>query len=168
MFSAERTGWSGTVLRSGGRPASLETVVDDVLAKLKKAIAEGAALATLGLAGCSAPVIPGTDGGATEWPHPLAGACHGPVYDSGFGYHGQCCNRTDCVSCDGGSPRLPPGSGSCGCAVSDTDSRNVIGPFAASDGTCCYVFGSITCDGRPLLVDGELVTAPVVSRSDWA
>jgi hypothetical protein len=153
--------------------------MNDVLARLKKAIAEGAALATLGLAGCGSPIIPSVDSGSppmdsgvvadsgTLSPIPSGlDSCHGPSWDGG--YHGQCCNRVQCIAC-GQSPQLPPGSGTCSCALQEGSSKVVDGPFAgANAGECCFVVGTIYCDGRPLLVEGEAVTAPVVSRSDWA
>jgi hypothetical protein len=146
--------------------------MDDVLARLKKAIAEGAALATLGLAGCTAPVVPGLDSGTSSTLPAWANECHGHFYDSGFGYHGQCCNRIDPAPCDATQPaNLPPGSGGCGCRIAEDGGDEAwAGPYAAADGgaECAFVVGWITCDGRPLLVDGEPLTAPVVSRSDWA
>lgn len=107
-------------------------------------------------------------------PYPDNLGCSGPVYDSG--YYGQCCTEALCGQADGGVcppadsvmywlPGYPPGSGTCTCGGSAT------GPFAprtASEGPCCYVVGSIECDGRPLLVAGRPRLAPVVERADWA
>jgi hypothetical protein len=35
------------------------------------------------------------------------------------------------------------------------------------EGTCCYLVGSIGCEGRPLVVAGAAIVAPVVPRDDW-
>ena len=108
--------------------------------------------------------------------------CSGPDYGNmNFGYHGRCCLDARCYTPEqgqgcgpaptrgGSSPvRLPPGSGSCLCG-------EVQGPFAANPdhtpsdpGSCCYLVPKITCDGRPLCVDGGWIVAEVVARSDWA
>lgn len=167
----------------------------DLKTLLRHAVAEGVALAAL--YGCSGvPSVP-ADGGrldagvsvdsGTLEPYPVAQiTCWGENYgaDGGLsGYHGQCCVKASCYTpTDGvcaptapGEIGLPPGSGTCGCSV------NPQGPFVATqgpyaknpshtpnkDGACCYLFGSIGCDGRPLLVDGEALTAEVIHRSDW-
>lgn len=178
--------------------------MNDLKARLRRAIAEGFALATLGVAGCSGPVIPSRDagnsladggseevldGGVADSGVPNPGptypldllVCHGPDYMSG--YHGRCCAKASCYTpvtggCSPTAPAeigLPPGSGSCLCAVADGSVLQTIGPFAPNPnhtpqkaGSCCYVFGSILCDGRPLIVDGQVVTAEVIHRSDWA
>ncbi len=48
---------------------------------------------------------------------------------------------------------------------------DVDGPYAAlspnDDGTCCYLVGTIGCDGRPLLVEGAARVAPITRRRDW-
>ena len=69
---------------------------------------------------------------------------------------------------------LPPGSGSCPCPISESTSAMTQGPFGPNPGhtpnkagSCCYLFGSIACDGRPMIVEGAVVTAPVVTRPDW-
>jgi hypothetical protein len=61
------------------------------------------------------------------------------------------------------------GSGSCLCG--DTP---IQGPFAKNPahdpemaGTCCYVVSSITCEGRPLLVDGTPLVSEVTQRCAW-
>ncbi|MDC0742999.1 hypothetical protein [Polyangium mundeleinium] len=82
------------------------------------------------------------------------------MYDDGFGYHGQCCDITLCTTpvngmCPGVDKVVledrPPGSGECEC-------EPLRGPFANEDDgsaeSCCYLVGSIGCDGRPLLVQG--------------
>lgn len=106
------------------------------------------------------------------------GVCSGPIYDAGFGYHGQCCEEIVCTDplsglCPGPTDarpalqgKLPPGSGSCECSP-------LRGPFAASaastGGACCYLVGSIGCDGRPLIVDGRLCLADVLAgKSAWS
>lgn len=173
--------------------------MNDLAHRLRRAVTEGIALAALGALGCGAPVIPTLDGGTFAADGGLhvqlnddggVGAgyptdallCHGPAFTSG--YHGRCCATASCYTpTDGGSCApyppaevgLPPGSGSCLCAIAENDARMVVGPFGPNPahtpqkaGSCCYVFGSIGCDGRPLIVDGAVVTAPVVPRSDWA
>jgi hypothetical protein len=39
--------------------------------------------------------------------------------------------------------------------------------MASPEGTCCYLVGSIGCEGRPLLVDGAAIVAPLSRRGDW-
>lgn len=103
--------------------------------------------------------------------------CSGPIYgeDGGFGYHGQCCELALCTQLDAGAcppahqmvhklPGYPPGSGSCECSPI----HGPYAPHAAAEGPCCYLVGSIGCDGRPLLVAGQPRVAPVVGRADWA
>jgi hypothetical protein len=126
------------------------------------------------------------DGGAepsplTPYPESATG-CSGKSYDAG--YDGQCCVSAHCYDPDGASclsadaPELreritlPIGSGTCGCVA--VDNHAVSGPYApnpdvppSSPGTCCYLVGSITCTGRPLVLDGMLVLAPVIARGDW-
>jgi hypothetical protein len=70
---------------------------------------------------------------------------------------------------------FPPGSGKCNCSLGEDASAGVAGPFAPNPedtprttGSCCYLVGSITCTGRPLMVDGEPLIAALVARSDWA
>ncbi|TKC97207.1 hypothetical protein [Polyangium fumosum] len=82
------------------------------------------------------------------------------MYDDGFGFHGQCCDITLCTTpVNGVCPDVdkvelagrPPGSGECEC-------QPLRGPYANEDAgsteSCCYLAGSIGCDGRPLLVQG--------------
>ena len=96
--------------------------------------------------------------------------CVGPIYDGeDFGYHGQCCFEVHCAAPVGNtcvSPdqaaltNLPPGSGECEC-----DTRS--GPFQNSDpeaaDVCCYLVGSIGCDGRPLMIEGAPRLAEVIT-----
>jgi len=107
--------------------------------------------------------------------------CSGPVQDGG--YFGQCCTSARCytplegacLTPDQGPPiPYPPGSGTCGCAVRDGTGLTVSGPYAPNpdgmespEGTCCYLVGSIGCEGRPLLVAGTPLVAPIVRRGDW-
>ena len=88
--------------------------------------------------------------------------CVGPVYNDDFGYHGQCCYEVHCAAPDSNGvcatpgnaqlSDLPPGSGTCECSERS-------GPYANSDPAaaeaCCYLVGSIGCDGRPLMIGGE-------------
>jgi hypothetical protein len=100
--------------------------------------------------------------------------CSGPVYDGG--YYGQCCEIVLCEPPTDGAcsaadvahttlAGLPPGSGECECSP-------IRGPYAGTaDGgaaTCCYLVGSISCEGRPLLVAGEARLAEVIAApSAW-
>ena len=152
-----------------------------LLKRIQVAIGAGAALCAP-LAGCKdKPMHPqGTDAGTYELDQL---GCFGPVHDGG--YFGQCCVDALCYTPTSGAclaqddPTLaqqlvgfPPGSGSCGCATMTGPS--VVGPYNTnpanpeeSDGTCCYLVGSISCEGRPLCVDGHALTAAVVVRGDW-
>jgi hypothetical protein len=101
--------------------------------------------------------------------------CTGPEFDGG--YYGQCCVKVGCFdpgasgecpaaeNATSSIPGYPPGSGSCTCG------EPTAGPYApheASEGACCYLFGSITCEGRPFYVaSGETRVAKVVRRLDW-
>lgn len=109
--------------------------------------------------------------------------CSGPVHDGG--YYGQCCVEALCYTPSSGAcmaandpmirstlPGFPPGSGSCSCA--EVGGEAVRGPFARNadnpnetDGSCCYLVGSISCEGRPLCIEGEQVVASIVTRNDW-
>ncbi|WP_282423629.1 hypothetical protein [Polyangium sp. 15x6] len=109
----------------------------------------------------SAPGAPGPAAPAQNLEPAPAPACYGPVYDDDFGYHGQCCDITLCTApvngvCPGANEVVlkgrPPGSGECEC-------EPLRGPYASenqgSAESCCYLVGSIGCDGRPLLVQGK-------------
>jgi hypothetical protein len=121
--------------------------------------------ATLALvAGCSGEVV--NESGETLEPTPEA-TCEGEVYEDDFGYHGQCCYNVVCISAEGGTCANPgslepqsPGSGECECGTRK-------GPYLnndpASDDECCYLFGEIGCDGRPLLIGGAPRLAEVIS-----
>ncbi len=112
--------------------------------------------------------------------------CYGPIHDGG--YYGQCCFTQRChdpaegEECDElGLQVRPPGSGTCGCSVEERAA--LTGPFApsptvfpsaeeetyapTSEGSCCYVVGSISCVGRPFVVSGAQRVAGPVWRSDW-
>ncbi len=109
-------------------------------------------------------------------PYPTPAGCAGPNHEGG--YWGQCCEKVGCMAAtngacppadklSAGSPKgYPTGSGSCSCGSANT------GPFApqdpATEEACCYIFSSIGCDGRPLVVDGKTRLAPLVARMDWA
>ncbi|HMR78266.1 MAG TPA: hypothetical protein PKD61_24325 [Polyangiaceae bacterium] len=107
-------------------------------------------------------------------PYPKPAGCDGPSHEGG--YWGQCCEKVGCTQPVNGAcpantdlygklPGYPSGSGSCSCGTSS-------GPFAphdpATEAACCYLFSSIGCDGRPLVVGGQLRLARVVRRLDWA
>ncbi|MFT3768898.1 MAG: hypothetical protein QM820_25935 [Minicystis sp.] len=142
------------------------------------------------VAGCSSNVN-GGNGGAGGSGTPLDGGtpvgnvdplptpeCSGPIYDGSMGgYDGQCCEKTLCTApTDGYCPAaevakptldgLPPGSGTCECSP-------IRGPYAgtsdAGDAICCYLIGSIGCEGRPLVVHGEARLADVIAApSAWS
>ena len=122
-------------------------------------------------------------GAAGEGNQPLAPypvntlGCSGPEHNDG--YLGQCCATALCYTPDDGSECVAPdaapgklgkfyGSGSCLCGPS------IQGPFAKNPtheptmaGTCCYVVSAITCEGRPLLVDGIPLISSLTQRGDW-
>jgi hypothetical protein len=143
--------------------------------------AQGGSATTGGSAGVSAGG--GGSGQPAELePYPLEKlGCSGPVLDGG--YDGQCCVSArcytpaegECLAADERPPiPLPPGSGTCGCSVGEASTFPVSGPYAPNpggtampDGTCCYLVGSVGCEGRPLVVAGAAVVAPLVSRADW-
>lgn len=118
----------------------------------------------------------GGSGGATGLPtepYPTPAGCFGPVYDGG--YYGQCCEKVICTpATDGACPPVPDpkpdgwptGSGVCSC------SSTAMGPYAPQKPTagppCCYIWSTIGCDGRPLIVRGEPRLAPLRRRADWA
>lgn len=106
--------------------------------------------------------------------------CYGPDHDDG--YYGQCCVDAACYTPDGDEPcaepkearanlaeLLPEETGECSCPAGP-DQDVVIGPYAAArdnDERCCYLAGSISCEGRAFLVMGEPRVAGVLRRSDW-
>ncbi|XXX75198.1 hypothetical protein WMF30_46875 [Sorangium sp. So ce134] len=109
--------------------------------------------------------------------------CVGPIHDGG--YEGQCCYEVHCAAPVGGAcpaaseaaqhlDDLPPGSGTCMCdGDGEGGAESIMGPFAnrtASDpASCCYLVGSIGCEGRPLLVRGEPRVAPLTrAPSAWS
>lgn len=119
--------------------------------------------------------------------------CFGPSHDAGN--YGQCCVSALCYTPPAGAAcaaadaiqdkfpsddfgtevleGLPPGSGTCGCTLDGLENGRA-GPFApnlqgtAPAGECCYLVGSISCTGRPLMVAGRAIIAQVVTRRDWA
>jgi len=130
-----------------------------------------------GAAGESAAGAAGETGQALV-PYPIGSlGCSGPEHDGG--YYGQCCAEALCYTPEDGSECAEPedaphrlgtfyGSGSCLCGDA------IQGPFAANPahepekpGTCCYVIASITCEGRPLLVDGAPIFSVLTGRRDW-
>lgn len=120
------------------------------------------------------------DGGTPigEVDPPPAPVCSGPIYEYGDGgYDGQCCEITLCTEpVDGACPSamdarsvlsgLPPGSGHCECSPL----HGPYGGMSDADGAaCCYLVGSITCEGRPLRVLGEARLAEVIAGpSAWS
>lgn len=160
---------------------------DRIAQKLSRAIAQGAALASLtSLAGCSAETSGEPPGNTNLVPYALNGVgCWGPSHDGG--YYGQCCADAHCYTPRDGSscrpadnvrdllPQFPPGSGECNCNLAEDARTGVAGPFAPNPahtprtaGQCCYLVGSISCTGRPLMVDGQPLLAELSARSDWA
>ncbi len=111
-------------------------------------------------------------------------ACAGETH--GGGYYGQCCVSPHCYTPASGVcapanevsallPEFPPGSGSCSCVPEAGEGQAVVGPYhgrpeitPVSAGECCYLVGSISCEGRPLLVAGVPRVATVGARADWA
>ncbi len=97
--------------------------------------------------------------------------CEGMIYPpDNFGYHGQCCYEVHCATAinsvcatpsEAALTNLPPGSGECECGTRS-------GPFATNDpmveGECCYLVGSIGCDGRPLMLDGSPRVASLLQK----
>jgi hypothetical protein len=113
-------------------------------------------------------------------PYPTSAlGCTGPEHDGG--YYGRCCAEALCYTPHDGSECVTPeaapeklgtfyGSGSCLCGGEEP----IQGPFAKNPahtpeqaGTCCYVISSITCEGRPLLVDGAPIISAPTRRCDW-
>ena len=97
------------------------------------------------------------------------------------GLWGQCCAEVSCYTPDDGVcaedvfdiyavlPNLPSGSDDCGCTPESTG-ESMSGPYApiaSNEGSCCYIFGKIGCDGRPLLVEGAARVARIQQRRDW-
>lgn len=137
--------------------------------------------ATLVVAGCGPAIdtTETTDPPVNEVGEPIgetpAPMCEGPVYADDFGYHGQCCYDVYCTApvdgvcadpADAKLSGLPPGSGECECGARK-------GPYAnedpASPYVCCYLVGGISCDGRPLRIDGAPRLAEVSSGpSAWS
>ncbi|MGK4001799.1 ferritin-like domain-containing protein [Sorangium sp. So ce1036] len=136
--------------------------------------------ASLALAsGCGPQIDSGSSSGEPTtsldpYPDPT---CVGPDHNDGL-YYGQCCFEVYCAApVDGACPEaseaaphlsdLPPGgSGICRCEEPQ-------GPYAnraASDpASCCYLVGSIGCEGRPLLIGGEPRLAPLErAPSAWS
>jgi hypothetical protein len=111
-------------------------------------------------------------------------ACSGPEQDGG--YYGQCCVSPHCYTPTSGAcapadevssllPEFPPGSGSCSCIPEVGEGLAVVGPYRGrpevtpvSTGECCYLVGSISCEGRPLLIAGVPRVAGLRKRADWA
>lgn len=106
--------------------------------------------------------------------------CYGPEHDDG--YFGQCCVDVVCYEPEGNADCMPPKearaelddllpaeTGDCSCPVAD-GRENLEGPYApgaADEGRCCYLSGSIACEGRAFLMHGVPRVAAVVQRSDW-
>ena len=108
-----------------------------------------------------------------------------PIADDALGCTGEggpmvgpCCVEAQCFTPKGDTcPDQPSdaqrrdwgwaglGSGRCECAP-------LQGPFSNvgtdHDGACCYTLGVQGCTGRPLPVGGQLRTAALTPRSDWA
>jgi hypothetical protein len=126
-----------------------------------------------GSGGTLADAGPDADAGLPDIPYPTPGGCTGPFYDGG--YYGQCCEAVGCAAPVNGAcppkeaiagylPGYPPGSGSCSCG----ENKGPFAPHQPGEAACCYLFGSISCEGRPLVVRGRALVAPLRRRSDWA
>lgn len=107
-----------------------------------------------------------------EVPYPDP-TCYGPVYDGGY-FHGQCCEKVNCVEpvngdCPLGSEvvktqmtSLP--AGACHC---NEEAKGPFAPRGPGESACCYLIGVIPCDGRPLIVNEVMRLAALVARNDW-
>jgi hypothetical protein len=121
----------------------------------------------------------GDDGGSgselTAVPEADYPVCSGG--DTGLGgFEGPCCVDVYCIDAatDGSCPSTTEtnsseitgiglGSGSCECEAP-------AGPYAPYDGKpgdCCYTVGVQGCEGRPLIIAGNLRTAPLQRGHSW-
>jgi hypothetical protein len=123
--------------------------------------------------------LPGTGGVSGLEPYPTDSiGCYGQNYGGSFGLAGQCCVSVECLPlergvCPPASSAEAPGSGTCSC--SSPLEKSAMGPYAPTPadtangkGACCYLVAAITCEGRPLLIEGRALLAPVVTRADWS
>jgi hypothetical protein len=173
--------------------AALASVV--VVTGCGGAAAEETPANSAGTSGMTAPGNAGTSGmTATDsestpqaelerTPAELVG-CFGPTH-SGDGFYGQCCFKQQCYVPEAGAACAALGSVprlgitlDCSCGVEGQAAMT--GPFALNpsalapervastpEGSCCYVVGRISCDGRPFVVSGALRVAEPAWRDDW-
>lgn len=117
----------------------------------------------------------GTAVGSLEEPPDLV--CSGPIHtDPDDGYSGQCCEIVTCgptvngvcasafdaLDMTNNLSNYPPGSGECSCSDLRGPYRNTEDPNGELP--CCYLVGEIGCEGRPLIIAGEVRLAPIVRR----
>ncbi len=119
----------------------------------------------------SRPEVPAAEGGQ----YPVCGPDQSTP--GGFGFHGSCCMDVVCRAPSTQTGLCPEpseihrgaGSGTCDCGATQ-------GPFKADAAHesltaggqgCCYVAGIITCDGRPLFIDGRQRAARLRAASVW-
>ncbi len=120
------------------------------------------------------------DGGAaTGYPQCYGGAS---------GQTGPCCLHVRCVEPPDGATECKPaneatardlgvipfGSGNCSCgvpgygtAITGLYSPATAQPYSSTQGPCCYVIPYQSCIGRPLIVEGRDVLAPLAFSSGW-
>jgi hypothetical protein len=102
--------------------------------------------------------------------------CSGGEDSGSGGFDGPCCVDVYCLEAgpDGSCPSTAEtnaeeitgvglGTGSCQC-------EDPVGPYAPYEGTsgdCCYTVGIQGCEGRPMLVAGDIRTAPLQRGRSW-
>ncbi|HEY6561110.1 MAG TPA: hypothetical protein VI072_27730 [Polyangiaceae bacterium] len=106
------------------------------------------------------------------------------------GFTGPCCLHVRCVEPQDGDTECMPadqitsagylglpgsfGSGSCPCDVPSYGAkitglytRATAQPYSSTQGPCCYLVPYQTCVGRPLILEGRDVVAPLAFSSGW-
>ena len=63
--------------------------------------------------------------------------------------------------------KSPLDANGCPTAIDNSCCNPSEGAPTLVDGQCCYVFCAGSCCGRPFHVDGAMVTAPSIPRTDW-
>jgi hypothetical protein len=103
-------------------------------------------------------------------------------YGEGSQSSGPCCLNVRCVEPpDGGTACKAPsaivpsdvgyvtfGSGSCLCQpITGLYTQATAQAYSPSQGPCCYLVPIQSCIGRPLILEGRDVTAPLAFSSGW-